>query len=280
MKLRKIFSRLFDTRAAGLYFLLFAASIGIATFIENDYGTSAAQKVIYKAWWFELMLLLFSGSIVYNVVQYRMVKQRKWSLILFHLSILVILLGAGLTRYLGFEGVMHIRENSSANSFLSADTHLKFEVTADGTTYDFTEPVLFASLGRNNFKESYLVGDQLLEVEVKDFIPNPKQELKEIATGQPILKLVVAGANGREEYFIKKGETRSLGGLVYNFKESTISNAINLAYENDALSFSTNRALTQTVMATQKVDTIQPSKDYQPLVLRALYSDGINNFVF
>jgi len=199
---------------------------------------------------------------------------------MFHMAVLIIILGAGLTRYLGFEGVMHIREGSTANTFLSADTHLKFEINKEGTTYEFTEPVLFASLGNNNFEESYLVGGDAIAVRVSDFIPNPKQEIKTATNGQPLLKLVVSGVGGREEYFVRQGETRSINGLIYNFKESPISNAINLRYKNDSLQFSTPRQLLQTVMATQQKDTIEPSTQLQPLRLRALYSDGVNNFVF
>ena len=58
-KIKKLLLPFFDTKAAGVYFVLFAAAIGIATFIENDFGTSAAQKVIFKSWWFELLLVLF-----------------------------------------------------------------------------------------------------------------------------------------------------------------------------------------------------------------------------
>lgn len=47
---------MFNTRAAGIYILLFAASIAIGTFIENDYGTSSAQHVVYKSRWFTLLL--------------------------------------------------------------------------------------------------------------------------------------------------------------------------------------------------------------------------------
>ena len=68
---KKYVSLLFNTRAAGLYILLFAAAIAIATFIENDFGTSAAQKVIFKAWWFELFLILFSISLVVNILKFR-----------------------------------------------------------------------------------------------------------------------------------------------------------------------------------------------------------------
>ena len=41
-KIKKALVPLFNTRAAGVYFLLFAGAIAVATFIENDYGTSAA----------------------------------------------------------------------------------------------------------------------------------------------------------------------------------------------------------------------------------------------
>ncbi len=201
-KLKKYLSPLFNTRAAGLYILIFAASIAIATFIENDYGTSAAQKVIFKSWWFELLLLLFSISITVNIFKFRMIQQKKWPVLLFHISIIIILLGAGITRYFGFEGMMHIRENDSSNSFLSSNAHLKFNVSKNGTNYDFNEPVLFASLGNNDYQESYLIENDLIEVNVKEFIPNPKRVLTPSIDGKPILEIVIAGKsliNGRSK---------------------------------------------------------------------------------
>ncbi|MDX1462551.1 MAG: cytochrome c biogenesis protein CcsA [Marinirhabdus sp.] len=280
MKFKNIIRTLFGTRAAGLYFILFAVAIGVATFIENDFGTSAAQKVVYRTRWFELLLVLFGATIVYNIVQYRMIQQKKWALLLFHASIIVIILGAGVTRYFGFEGVMHIRENNTANSFLSAETFLKFEVQKDGTTYTFDEPVLFASLGNNSFEESYLIGDDLIEIELKDFVPNPTQNFATSPDGRPTLKLVVAGPQGREEYFIQQGQTRRIGNLTYNFKGSLMPGAINLKLEDEALYINSGKTLTQTVMATQKRDTLIGSNAYVPLKLRSLYSDGSNNFVF
>ncbi len=281
MNLKQTLSQFFSTRAAGAYFILFAAAIGIATFIENDFGTSAAQKVIFKSWWFELLLLLFGLTILVNIIKFRMVQQRKWAVLMFHTSIIIILIGAGVTRYFGFEGVMHIRKNDAANSFLSSNTYLKFEVQKNGTTYNFDEPVLFASLGNNHFKESYLVENELIEIEVKDFIPNPEQQMEPSSLGgNPIIKLVIAGANGREEYYIEKGQTRRIGALLYNFNDQPIAEAINIKYEDGETMLLTNRTLTQTVMATQQKDTLRPSGEYRPLLLRSLYSDGVNNFVF
>jgi hypothetical protein len=73
--LKKIFNALFSTSAAGLYVLLFAIAIGVATFIENDFGTSSAQKVIFKTHWFELLLTLFGISLIVNIFKFRMLQQ-------------------------------------------------------------------------------------------------------------------------------------------------------------------------------------------------------------
>ena len=116
---RKISNRLFDTKAAGVYLLVFAVSIGIATFIENDFGTSSAQKLVYRTKWFELLLLLFCGTLITNIYRFKMIPQKKWALLIFHAAMVIIIIGAGVTRYFGFEGMMHIRENDSSNKFLS-----------------------------------------------------------------------------------------------------------------------------------------------------------------
>ena len=100
--MQKILDLLFGRRAALVYILLFAAAVGVATFVENDYGTDSAQKVIYQSTWFEVLLILFSGAIVKNVLDFRLIQRKMWAVLTFHLAILVILLGAGITRFTGF----------------------------------------------------------------------------------------------------------------------------------------------------------------------------------
>ena len=278
-KFLKFSTPLFNTRAAGLYILLFAAAIGTATFIENDFGTSAAQKVIYQSWWFELLLVLFGIAIIVNIFKFRMIQQKKWPLLLFHGAIIIIIIGAGVTRYFGFEGIMHIRENDTANSFLSSNTFLKFKVNKSSKTFDFDEPVLFASLGNNGWKGEYLIDGDLIAVEVKEFIPNPKQVLTESIDGRATLQVVVSGANGREEYYIGEGQTKRIRNVIYNFKNTQLPDAINILFRNDSLLFTSNKTLTHMTMATQIRDTIIPSGTYTPLKLNSLYSDGVNQFV-
>ncbi|MCB0663002.1 MAG: cytochrome c biogenesis protein ResB, partial [Saprospiraceae bacterium] len=278
--LRKISDSLFSTRAAGMYMLLFAAAIGIATFVENDFGTSAAQKVIFKTKWFELLLVLFGISLVVNIFRYKMIQQKKWAILTFHASMIIILLGAGVTRYFGYEGVMHIREGATSNSFLSADTYLNFEAIQGDRKYAFHEPVLFASLGNNHFKNSYQLGNDLIEVEVLDFIPNPEETLiTDEENGVPTLKVVFGGANGREEYYIRQGDKRRLNGVIFNFSSLELPGAFNIKFENGNIFFKTDAPVNQMVMATQTRDSLAGGM-YHPLMLRSMYATQMGNFVF
>jgi cytochrome c-type biogenesis protein CcsB len=277
--MKKIAGKIFSAPAAGLYIILFAVAIAVATFIENDFGTSSAQKIIFKAWWFELLLTLFGISILVNMFRFRLIQQKKWAVLSFHLSMIIILIGAGVTRYFGSEGMMHIREGSTANTFLSADTYLNFEAIQGENKFNFDEPVLFATRGNNHLKKSYVLGNEQIDVEVLDFIPNPQETIIEDENGIPIIKVVIGGANGREEYYIKQGDRTNIQGTVFNFKNEEYPTAFNIKYQDGNLSFKTNTIFNQTQMATQQKDTLSPDQ-YHPLLLRSLYSSGDQNFVF
>ncbi|HNS11456.1 MAG TPA: cytochrome c biogenesis protein CcsA [Bacteroidia bacterium] len=277
---KKILSPLFSTRAAGIYILLFATSIAIGTFIENDYGTSSAQKLVYKTTWFTILLILFCLTLIVNIVRFRMFQQRKWALFTFHVAFVVILIGAGVTRYFGFEGVMHIRENTTSSVFLSDETYLTIKILKNGRVYEVNEPVLFASLGSNEFRESYLLGNDLIEVDLKEFIPNPKEVIKSDPKGRPTIKIVFAGSQGREEYYLEQGQTKRIRNVVFNFNDQLIPGAVNIGYDNKDLKLIIDRVFVQTVMATQKTDTLFPNHEPYPLKLRSMYTDGLNSFVF
>lgn len=277
--LKKILDKCFSTSAAGLYMILFAVAIAVATFVENDFGTSSAQKIIFKSWWFELLMVLFGITIVVNIFRFRMIQQKKWATFSFHASMIIILLGAGVTRYFGYEGMMHIREGSASDTFLSTDTYLLFETVINGQKYNFNESVYFATLGDNNIERSYLLGDKEVKVAVQEFIPNPKETMIDDDQGLPTLKVVIGGANGREEYYIKYGDRKRIRGTLFNFTALEDPDAFNIKIEDGLPYFKTRQTYLQTQMATQKKDTIQPGT-YHPLLLRSLYSNGLQSFVF
>lgn len=276
---KKLFLALFSTSAAGLYMIVFAASIGAATFIENDFGTSAAQKVIFTAKWFELLLVLFAICLVVNIFRFRMVQLKKWSLLIFHAAMVVIIIGAGITRYFGKEGMMGIREGSASNTFLSRETYLSFQVKSGGRSFTFHEPVLFASLGNNEFEKAYLLGGQQLGAKVVRFMPNPAEVMVDDENGLPTLKVVIAGMQGREEYLLQQGDKSNIYGTNFNFGNAELPQAFNIRLQGDSLYFMADVPFAQMVMATQAKDTLAPGQ-WHPLRLRSMYSDGLHSFVF
>nr|MBP6827216.1 cytochrome c biogenesis protein CcsA [Saprospiraceae bacterium] len=140
--------------------------------------------------------------------------------------------------------------------------------------------VLFAALGNNHIKRSYRLGNEDIHVEVIDFMPNPTETIIEDETnGVPVLKVVIGGANGREEFPVRYGDRVNIYGTVFNFGNAEDPGAFNIQYDNKNLTFKTNTAFAQMVMATQQRDTLAPGVDH-PLLLRSMYTNGQESFVF
>jgi cytochrome c-type biogenesis protein CcsB len=276
--LNAVYDNLFSMKAGGIYIAAIAIAIGVATFIENDYGTSSAQSLIYRAKWFELLLLLFSGALLANIFRHNLVKKRKWGSLILHTSILVIILGSAITRYISYEGMMGIREGSSSNKFLSADDYLKFKVIHDGKSYSFDERVGFSSLGRNSFKRKYQIGPHIFDVKLLEFIPNPGRQLVNTESGKPVVKLVAAQDSGREDQYIFEGERVNVAGVDFNFTEERIPGAINFSFDGDRLMFDSDSLVTLADMMTQRSDTIS-SGELAPVLTRVMYFIGRTGFV-
>ena len=107
---------------------LFAGAIGTATFIENSYNTTTARVIIYNSTWFELILLLLVINFSYNIKRYKLFSLKKWSMLTIHIGFITIILGAGISRYIGYEGIMIIGEGKSVNYIYSSKPYLQVKV--------------------------------------------------------------------------------------------------------------------------------------------------------
>ena len=63
-------------------------------------------------------MVVFVINFIFNIKRYNLLKFSKWPVLMLHISWILIILGAFVTRYIGYEGVMPIRENLSSNSFI------------------------------------------------------------------------------------------------------------------------------------------------------------------
>ncbi|OFX83421.1 MAG: c-type cytochrome biogenesis protein CcsB [Bacteroidetes bacterium GWF2_33_16] len=105
----------------GVLFAVLVLVMAFATFVEKDYGANVARYFIYNTWWFELIFVLAVINILGQIVFQKLYKLKKNTIFLFHFAFVLIIIGAGITRYFGIEGMMHIREGESVSRFVLVD---------------------------------------------------------------------------------------------------------------------------------------------------------------
>ncbi|WCC43576.1 cytochrome c biogenesis protein ResB [Tenacibaculum finnmarkense] len=60
-------------------------------------------------------------SFIFNIKKYNLFTKKKWAILLFHIAFIIIVLGAAVTRYVSYGGIMRIREGATSNVII-ADT--------------------------------------------------------------------------------------------------------------------------------------------------------------
>lgn len=295
--MKKIVNLLFSTRLTAILFIIFASSMGIATFVENDYGTQTAKALVYNAWWFEGIMLLFMINFIGNIEKYRLFRKEKFSTLLFHLAFVLIIFGAAITRYISYEGIMPIYEGETTDIMLSDKAYLKLHIDDNkeqkspvykhylfakepASTNSFiaaTVNVLNFIRGGNDFTIQTEFKDKPITIHYVNYIPNAYEKFMQDNSGGKYLKIVESSGRGRHEHFIKEGETLNMHNSLVSFENPT-EGATNIYTENGELKINSPNEGTYMIMTTQ--EKIQVVKDStQVFHLRSLYQLGNLQFV-
>ena len=165
--MKKILDILFSLKTSLVLLALLGLGAAVATFIENDFGTSSARVLVYNHWWYETVLIL-TGINIAGVIYLRKMWKQPFRF-MFHISFIVILLGAGLTRYVGQEGILHIREGKSENRMITAEPYLQVTISANGKKYYQDYPKDFSSLGSNDFAYDIDFDGDTVTVKYKEY---------------------------------------------------------------------------------------------------------------
>ncbi len=277
----KLASILFSTRLMAILFIVFAVSMGIGTFLEDAYGTTAARIWIYNTWWFEAIMVFFAINFCGNIVRYKLYKKDKWATLLLHLSFIIIIIGAFVTRYISYEGVMPIREGETTSMFLSEKTYLTIfldgEIDGEPRRRIISEAFELAEATNNDFTISTDYNNQPVIVEYKDFIQGAEMGLVESEEGDRYLKIVEAGDGDRHDHFLQEGEISNIHNVLIAFNKPT-EGAINITYENDEYFMQSPFDGSFMRMADQYQGLIFKDS-VQPLMLRSLYQTAGMQFV-
>jgi len=270
---KKLENLLFSTRLSAFLFIVFAVAMAVGTFMEDAHGTTAARIWIYNAWWFEVIMLFFVINFSGNIFRYQLYKRKKWPTLLLHLSFILILLGAFVTRYLSYEGVMPIREGETTATFLSERTYLTVFMDGDRNgeprRRTLEKKLELDQSADNSFVIHTDFNEQPVTISYVEYLEGVEMGLVEDETGDRYLKLVEAGDGNRHDHYLKEGEVANIHNILFGFNQQT-SGAINITYQEDQYFIETPFEGDFMRMADQFQGTVLKDS-VQPLQLRALY---------
>ncbi|WP_350286128.1 cytochrome c biogenesis protein CcsA [uncultured Croceitalea sp.] len=277
----KIFYRIFSSPILALVLLLvYAIAMGAATFIENDFGTATAWIKVYDAKWFELVMLGLGLCFAANIYKYRLWRKEKWAILLFHIAFIIILLGAGITRYNSYGGIMRIREGASSNTIISDKNYLQVHISKGNKTRHLEKELYFSPLSDNDFSIETDLDAIPITISHKRFIADALPEIiDDPENGTPLLQMVVTSGNGRETLFLKKGEVEEIGSHKHKIGfEVEGEDVINLIEKDGDFQIFSKHQLDFFIMADQTAGIIK-GDTLQPMTLRTLYRTGDLSFV-
>jgi len=162
----KILKFLLSPVFMGSLFIIFAFAMAAATFIENDYGSEAAYGMVYGTRWFELVLFLLAVNLTGQLIINRLFRKNKLPVALFHLAFILMIAGAGITRYFGWEGIMHIREGESSDKCFSDDKYLRYQVrnSSGEILAEESEDYNLSSSSASGFRKKIMAGGREYEL--------------------------------------------------------------------------------------------------------------------
>ncbi|GHA49937.1 cytochrome c biogenesis protein [Salinimicrobium marinum] len=278
---KKIASILFSTRLMAVLFIVFAVALGLGTFIENWYSTATAKVWIYNALWFEVIMVFFVINFAGNIVRYRLHKREKWSTLLLHISFILILVGAFVTRYISYEGIMPIREGATENTFLSEKTYLTTfidgEMNGEPRRRVVQEEVLLAPGAANDLTFNTDYNGQPVKLEVVEYIHGAEEGLVEDPAGENYLKIVESGGGNRHDHYLKEGEASNIHNIIFTFNKPA-EGAINITLDDGEYKIYSPFEGTYLRMADQATGGVTPDST-QTLMLRSLYNMAGMQFV-
>ena len=279
---KKILSILFSTRLMAVLFIGYAIAMASGTFIESAYNTDTARIWVYNAWWFELIHVFFLVNFFGNMKRYQLHKKEKWATLLLHVSFIFILIGAGITRYISYEGMMPIREGETSNQFYSDKNFLTVFIDGDyqGSMKRkiIEKPLLLSQATNNNFSINGQFNATPFEIDYKNFIMDAKETIKPDAQGKMYLKMVESSDGTRHEHYLVEGEIQNIHNLLIAFNKPT-KGAININTNGTTTSIDAPFEGNFMRMADKMQGKVLKDA-MQPLLFRSLYSLGGAQFVF
>ena len=272
-------SFLFTSWFMGALFIIFVVSMAIATFIENDYGAQAARQLVYNTRWFEAIFLLMGVNFLGQILYYKLYKPRKLTILVFHLAFILIIAGAGITRYFGFEGILHLREGQTLSHCQTNQKYIQLTVEDEEghVKYADAQKFIITDVTSDDYEEDFTIGDRQYSLEYEGYIPNATETIDEAEGGKPLVQLSASrGMMGKQHFVLAPGETVTLRDLQVGFLPED-STDVTISYQQDSFYIDSDWDITRFSMQSREAEAHPEGKK---LALAPMYIYDIKGWRF
>ncbi|PLX23290.1 MAG: hypothetical protein C0597_01280, partial [Marinilabiliales bacterium] len=166
-------SMLFSNTTTIILLFTLVVVIAIATFIENSFDTITTKLLIYNTKWFEALLVLLTFNFIGNINRSKLFRKEKLASLILHVAFITMIIGAGVTRYFGFEANMHILNNESVNTIYSSEPYINFKLKDNDELHSSENPIYFSQIEDNSFQLEFKIEKSVeLKIALKNYILN------------------------------------------------------------------------------------------------------------
>jgi cytochrome c-type biogenesis protein CcsB len=273
--MNKLLKILFSPRTTLGLLVIFAIAMGAATFIENSYDTATAKILVYNAKWFEALMVLMCLNFIGSVKRYNLLTWKRMSGFMFHTAFIIMIIGAGVTRYFGFEGRMHIREGAASDFIFSDKTYLNVRANDGVQNYTIDKEMALGMITNNSFKvavETEAKGT--VEIAYKNHLRKAQETYLEGQEGGfTMVNLTISDDGGhRHEIQIKDGGVEVMHNIPVAFNNNHYPNAVKITGTADKLNISypgniktsTMPAMTEGLILKDSLGDFSRMNLYQP----------------
>jgi hypothetical protein len=198
----RIFDALASLRLAVVTMLTLGSVCAYGTFYEMNHGTPAAQRDVYRTWWFALILATLGTNIFCAMMKRYPWKKHHTGFVLAHIGILTLLAGSLFSLHFGLDGNLPLYEGETGNRVALFDKAL--QVALPGGAYG-SFPVVFENdPPRPGHERRFEVPAAGLTMVAEDLLPHValRDAYVESAQGGPALHFVLDAPFAKEDSWL------------------------------------------------------------------------------
>lgn len=279
--MKKILDIIFSPKSTLVFLFLFAIGMAVATFLEEKFDIDTAKVMVYNSKWFEFTMLMLALNFIGNIKRHNLIRWQKAGSLIFHIAFVLLIVGAGITRYIGFEGSMHIREGQSSNILYNSETTLMVKTFNEGLEQTDSKAFRPSLRTKNKLKMRIKNTEKgAINIKLRSYIRNAAESIIEnIEGGQDIIELSVISGRQRESFLISEGERKQVGESSIVFGERADTDDYGLSLQDGIVKLESKYTITRSDMQKAMVDSMAGASE---LILEKdlIYMTGKLAFTF